>query len=76
MVKGFSLSVFLVRLSMVDFVGSRLADSLYTIDLICHGSPSPKVLSRFLEETGNNLSNELILKLRKKVQVSAPLSRS
>ena len=47
--------------AMRNFVGSRLADSLYTIDLICHGSPSPKVLSRFLEETGNNLSNELIL---------------
>lgn len=47
--------------AMRNFVGSRLADSLYTIDLICHGSPSPKVLSRFLEETGNNLSNELKL---------------
>ena len=47
--------------AMRNFVGSRLADSLYTIDLICHGSPSPKVLSRFLEETGNNLSNELTL---------------
>lgn len=54
--------------AMRNFVGSRLADSLYTIDLICHGSPSPKVLSRFLEETGNNLSNELILDFRKKVQ--------
>lgn len=54
--------------AMRNFVGSRLADSFYTIDLICHGSPSPKVLSRFLEETGNNLSNELILDFRKKVQ--------
>lgn len=28
--------------AMRNFVGSRLADSLYTIDLICHGSPSPR----------------------------------
>lgn len=28
----------------------RNQDNLYTIDLICHGTPSPKILSRYLAE--------------------------
>lgn len=34
--------------------------NLYTIDLICHGTPSPKILNRYLEESGyeiNKLEN-------------------
>jgi len=33
-------------------------DNLYTIDLICHGVPSPKVFKRYLEE--NNITDEKI----------------
>ena len=34
--------------SMRAFVGEGLGSRLYTIDLICHGTPSPQILSRFL----------------------------
>ena len=30
-------------------------DNLYTIDLICHGSPSPKILEKFLKEYGSDI---------------------
>ncbi|MCQ2416769.1 MAG: Coenzyme F420 hydrogenase/dehydrogenase, beta subunit C-terminal domain [Oscillospiraceae bacterium] len=35
---------------VLNFVGSALSEKLYTVDLICHGSPSPKILRRFLNE--------------------------
>ncbi|RGI51902.1 hypothetical protein DXB52_04800 [Ruminococcus sp. OM04-4AA] len=37
------------------FVGKRYEEKLYTIDLICHGSPSPMLLERFLNEKGYNI---------------------
>ena len=39
-------------------VGKNLSNGLYTIDLICHGTPSPKVLETFLQQHGYEL-NEL-----------------
>ena len=33
-----------------NFVGKRLSENLYTIDLICHGSPLPEVLEMFLKQ--------------------------
>lgn len=54
--------------AMRNYVGNRLASSLYTIDLICHGTPSPKVLQRFLNESDHDLHDGLILDFRKKVQ--------
>lgn len=43
-------------------------DGLYTIDLICHGTPSPKILDMFLSERGysNSAFNEIMF--RKKTQ--------
>ena len=41
-----------------NFVGDKLYNGLYTIDLICHGTPSPKVLETFLQQHGYKL-NEL-----------------
>ncbi|EKC67501.1 beta subunit, partial [human gut metagenome] len=32
------------------YVGEKHDNSLYTVDLICHGSPSPKVLDMFLAQ--------------------------
>ncbi len=37
------------------YVGQQLGDRLYTVDLICHGSPTPKLLERFLTEHGLSL---------------------
>ena len=45
----------------------RHAELLYTIDLICHGSPSSQVLKRFLAEKGKSLDDGL-LDFRKDIQ--------
>ena len=41
-------------------------DGLYTIDLICHGSPSPQLLEKFLEENKVNIHTIENLKFRNK----------
>ena len=46
----------------------RLGERLYTVDLICHGTPSADLLRRYLRERGDDLRDELILDFRKKVQ--------
>lgn len=33
-----------------NFIGEKNRDNLYTIDLICHGTPSPQLLDRYLKE--------------------------
>lgn len=43
-----------------------LKKGLYTIDLICHGSPSPRVLEAFLEEKGAFLSDLQSIDFRSK----------
>lgn len=35
----------------------KAQDNLYTIDLICHGTPSPKVLSYYLKEHGIDINS-------------------
>lgn len=48
------------------FVGERLWQNLYTIDLICHGTPSPKVLYRFLGQYKMDLQTLKDLHFREK----------
>lgn len=36
--------------AMKKFLGNSFEDSLYTVDLICHGSPSPEIIKAFLAE--------------------------
>lgn len=33
-----------------NYVGEKRSENLYTIDLICHGTPSPKVMEIFLKQ--------------------------
>ncbi len=33
-----------------NYVGESLQDNLYTVDLVCHGTPSQKLLGKFLDE--------------------------
>lgn len=33
-----------------NFIGDRLQENFYTVDLICHGTPSPKHLTEFLKQ--------------------------
>ncbi|WP_029323001.1 Coenzyme F420 hydrogenase/dehydrogenase, beta subunit C-terminal domain [Butyrivibrio sp. AE3004] len=42
--------------SMLNYVGEKLTSDLYTIDLICHGSPSPQILDIFLKQYKTKLS--------------------
>ena len=41
-------------------------DNLYTVDLICHGSPSPQILNRFLHENNVDIQSISELKFRNK----------
>lgn len=46
------------------FVGEKLQESLYTADLICHGTPSPKLLGLFLKQYGYAMKDLKDIKFR------------
>ncbi|MCI6997391.1 MAG: Coenzyme F420 hydrogenase/dehydrogenase, beta subunit C-terminal domain [Eubacterium sp.] len=48
------------------FVGAKFTDYLYTVDLICHGTPSPKLLDAYLYENGIDIKKISSLLFRKK----------
>lgn len=48
------------------FVGDKLSEKLYLVDLICHGSPSPKNIELFMLESGFNLKDISHISFRKK----------
>lgn len=48
-----------------NYVGESNAEQLVTIDLICHGSPSPKVLDIYLTEIGSGLAHRKNIFFRK-----------
>lgn len=50
------------------FVGEKLLESLYTVDLICHGSPSPELLNLFFQEYSMSLTNIKSISFRKKTR--------
>lgn len=52
--------------ALKNFVGKQLNDSLYTVDLICHGTPSPQNLNCFLKQYGYNLSAISSISFRRK----------
>lgn len=54
--------------AMKNYVGTKLSENLYTIDLICHGTPSPKLLEIFLEQYGLTLSKLKDIKFRTKAK--------
>lgn len=35
-----------------NYCGEELSDNLYTVDLICHGTPSSQILKQYIEEQG------------------------
>lgn len=37
------------------FIGKRYQETLYTVDLICHGSPSPIILERFFAQYNTSI---------------------
>lgn len=58
--------------ALKNFVGKELESALYTVDLICHGTPSPKLLDMFLKQYKIQLSGVEEIKFRKnyKYQIS------
>ena len=48
------------------FVGEKLQENLYTADLICHGTPSPKLLELFLKQYDYTLKDLKDIKFRVK----------
>ena len=46
--------------------GAENRENLYTVDLICHGSPSPRILERFLNENRIDIAAIKDLKFRNK----------
>ena len=54
--------------ALKNFISTDLSDKLYTIDLICHGTPSPKVLDIFLKQYGLTLSSLKDIKFRVKAK--------
>nr|WP_297705752.1 Coenzyme F420 hydrogenase/dehydrogenase, beta subunit C-terminal domain [uncultured Butyrivibrio sp.] len=53
------------------YVDDRYADNLYLVDLICHGTPSPRLLSVFLNQYSKKLLeiNDIKFRLKAKMQV-------
>jgi coenzyme F420-reducing hydrogenase beta subunit len=54
--------------AVIKTVGERKKENLYTIDLICHGTPSQIMLDMFLKENGHDISKLTDLKFRKKTK--------
>ena len=50
--------------ALKNFVKTQ--DLLYTVDLICHGSPSPKILEAFLREKGMDITCVESIQFRQK----------
>ena len=51
-----------------NFVGEGLQTNLYTIDLVCHGTPSPQLLEKFLNQYDVSLSDLGDIKFRRKTR--------
>lgn len=49
--------------ALKKFVGDR--EKLYTIDLICHGTPSPLLLKKFFDETKTEVNDTAVISFRK-----------
>jgi coenzyme F420-reducing hydrogenase beta subunit len=43
--------------ALKNYVGKELCEDLYTVDLICHGTPSPQILDIFLKQYGLRLND-------------------
>lgn len=52
------------------YIGTEFCGSLYTIDLICHGTPSPQILKSFLGEYNVNLEEIGTISFREKSRYS------
>lgn len=54
--------------ALKKYIGENLCKNLYTIDLICHGTPSPKILDVFLKQYNYSLEKLKDIKFRVKAK--------
>lgn len=54
--------------ALKNFVGAQYEDNLFTADLICHGTPSPKLLEIFLNQYGYTLTELQDIRFRVKAK--------
>ena len=54
--------------ALKNFVGAQYEDGLFTADLICHGTPSPKLLEMFLNQYGHTLTELQDIQFRVKAK--------
>ena len=54
--------------ALKNFIGPQYEDNLYTADLICHGTPSPKLLEMFLNQYGHTLTELRDIQFRVKAK--------
>ncbi len=54
-----------------NYTGERYAENLYLVDLICHGTPSPKILDSFLNQYSKALKsiNDIRFRIKTKMQL-------
>lgn len=53
--------------SLKNYVGNALIDNLYTVDVICHGTPSIEMLEKYLLQHNYKLSDLIDIRFRKKM---------
>lgn len=51
--------------AVYNYVPQKLQEKLYTVDLICHGTPSEKLLVKFLKQNGFSLATVKEISFRK-----------
>lgn len=54
--------------ALKKYVGAQHKNKLFTVDLICHGTPSPKLLEMFLNQYGYTLKNLQDIQFRVKTK--------
>lgn len=54
---------------LLNFVGEDLRKNLYTVDLICHGSPSPEIIKKYLLEHNQNPRSSISFRKGNKFRV-------
>lgn len=54
--------------AVIKYVGEKYKDLLFTVDLICHGTPSPRVLDIYFEQKGLEIHDVRDIRFRQKNQ--------
>ena len=57
--------------AMKNYIPDNLQAQLFTVDLICHGTPSPSLLDKFLKQYNRPLSSmkQIVFRVKAKMQI-------